>query len=380
MRNIYTGLAVLTFTTIIGCNQGTPGGPGTTGKSLAYGQADNTFNLSVPMTTSSIQQGKMTEATIGIKRAENFDEDVTLKFDDLPKGVTIEPTNPVIKHGDLDAKITFKAGDGATVGDFKVKVTGHPKLGSDAQIDFKLSVTPKESFTLIAPSQSTIKQGETQTVSIDVKRDKSFDQDILLKFGDMPTGVTLDPGSSVIKQGDSGAHITLTAANDASLGNFAIKVTGHPAKGADASNELKFVVVKKLILWRPVNINVIALSKATVSPLVRSNAMSIGSILSWIVCGLVVGICARFLVPMRQSMTLSMTAVLGIAAHFAWRILLFDHPWAVGGSIFVGQPQLVRMDRCDTGCHVHRMGVSHCLSEKMVELTLRSSWWHALSP
>jgi uncharacterized membrane protein YeaQ/YmgE (transglycosylase-associated protein family) len=40
--------------------------------------------------------------------------------------------------------------------------------------------------------------------------------------------------------------------------------------------------------------------------------MSIGSILSWIVCGLVVGMCARFLVPGRQRMSLSMTTLLGI--------------------------------------------------------------------
>jgi uncharacterized membrane protein YeaQ/YmgE (transglycosylase-associated protein family) len=40
--------------------------------------------------------------------------------------------------------------------------------------------------------------------------------------------------------------------------------------------------------------------------------MSIGSILSWIVCGLVVGIIARFLVPGRQSMSLALTAMLGI--------------------------------------------------------------------
>jgi uncharacterized membrane protein YeaQ/YmgE (transglycosylase-associated protein family) len=40
--------------------------------------------------------------------------------------------------------------------------------------------------------------------------------------------------------------------------------------------------------------------------------MSIGSILSWIVCGLLVGWCARFLVPGRQSMSTSMTILLGI--------------------------------------------------------------------
>jgi uncharacterized membrane protein YeaQ/YmgE (transglycosylase-associated protein family) len=40
--------------------------------------------------------------------------------------------------------------------------------------------------------------------------------------------------------------------------------------------------------------------------------MSIGSILSWLVCGLIVGACARFLVPGRQSMSLAMTTLLGI--------------------------------------------------------------------
>ncbi len=40
--------------------------------------------------------------------------------------------------------------------------------------------------------------------------------------------------------------------------------------------------------------------------------MSFGSILSWIVCGLIVGICARFLVPGRQYMSLLLTTLLGI--------------------------------------------------------------------
>ena len=40
--------------------------------------------------------------------------------------------------------------------------------------------------------------------------------------------------------------------------------------------------------------------------------MSIGSIVSWIVCGLVVGMCARFFVPGRQALSVPMTVVLGI--------------------------------------------------------------------
>ena len=66
-----------------------------------------------------------------------------------------------------------------------------------------------------------------------------------MTFGDLPTGVTIDPASPVIKQGEDEAQVTLTGADDAALGKFDIKLTGHPAKGADATNEFKLSVVKE---------------------------------------------------------------------------------------------------------------------------------------
>ncbi|MFN0197673.1 MAG: hypothetical protein ACKVT0_13090 [Planctomycetaceae bacterium] len=248
MKFSLAGLTLMTLATLTGCNQGTPGGPGTVDAKVekpAYGQADDTFNLSVPVMTSSLQQGNETEATIGIKRAKNFDEDVSLKFVDVPEGVTFEPASPVIKHGDTDAKITFKAGDEAPLGDFKVKVTGHPTKGGDAQIEFKLTIAAKDTFTLNVPLLSTsLNQGETKTVSIGITRDKSFDQDVAITFGELPKGVTLDPESPIIKHGEKEAMVTFTGADDASLGDFAIPVTGHPAKGLDASSEFKLTVAK----------------------------------------------------------------------------------------------------------------------------------------
>lgn len=144
MKSSFAGLAVMTLAALTGCSQGTPGGPGTAEKSPAYGQTDDTFNLSVPVLSSNLQQGEQKEATVGIKRAKNFDEDVVLTFADVPKGVTVEPASPVIKHGDTDAKITFKAGNEAALGNFKVKVTGHPTKGSDAEIEFKLTIAAKD--------------------------------------------------------------------------------------------------------------------------------------------------------------------------------------------------------------------------------------------
>jgi len=40
--------------------------------------------------------------------------------------------------------------------------------------------------------------------------------------------------------------------------------------------------------------------------------MSVGTLFSWMLCGLIVGLIARFLVPGRQSMSLLLTMVLGI--------------------------------------------------------------------
>jgi hypothetical protein len=236
----------MTLAAAAGCNQGTSGGPGATEKKPAFGQADNSFNLSVPVMSSSVQQGEQTEATVGIKRAKNFDEDVALKFADIPKGVTVEPASPVIKHGDTDAKFTFQVGDDAPLGDFKVNITGHPTTGSDAKVEFKLTIAAKDSFTLSTSGLSTaLQQGETRSVTIGIKREKSFAQDVALNFGDMPTGVILQPLSPVIKRGEADAQVTLTGANDAALGNFTIKVTGHPATGADASTEINLTVAKK---------------------------------------------------------------------------------------------------------------------------------------
>jgi hypothetical protein len=261
MMRSFTGLLGMALIAVVGCsNQGTPGGPGATdakAKSPFYGQANDTFTLSVPH-LSSLKQGDAQTAVIGIKRGKNFDEDVTVTFGDLPKGVTLEPASPVIKHGDAEAKITLTAEDEAALGDFKIKVTGHPTKGGDATNELLLTVAKKdaavkkdtvaakETFTLSVPAlTTTLQQGGAQAIAIGIQRDKNFDQDVTLKFTDVPKGVTFEPARPVIKHGDTETKFTLRGADDTALGNFAIHVTGSPTKGADASREMKLTVTKK---------------------------------------------------------------------------------------------------------------------------------------
>ncbi len=129
-----------------GCSQAVPGGPGVTSPSQkppAYGEADKTFNLTVPHMSTTLHQGEAKEVSIGIERGKNFEEDVALEFADGPKGVTLASANPVIMHGSSEAKVTLKATDDASLGDFTVKVTGHPTKGGDATNEFKITVAKK---------------------------------------------------------------------------------------------------------------------------------------------------------------------------------------------------------------------------------------------
>ena len=131
--------------TLTGCNQGTPGGSGVTNppqKQPAYGEAEKTFKLSVPRMSSSLNQGE-TKPSRSVSSGATTRGDVTLKFADGPEGVTIESASPIIKHGDTEAKVTLKATADASLGDFTVKVTGHPTKGPDATNEFKITVAKK---------------------------------------------------------------------------------------------------------------------------------------------------------------------------------------------------------------------------------------------
>jgi hypothetical protein len=109
-----------------------------------------------------------------------------------------------------------------------------------------LTVGKKDTFTLSVPFWTTaLKQGEAKAVSITIARDKRFDQDVTLRMEGLPKGISVEPTGVVIKSGETSGNFSLKADADAPLGDFAVTVTGHPAKGADASHSFKFTVAKK---------------------------------------------------------------------------------------------------------------------------------------
>ena len=146
MKVSVAGLLVVVGFALAGCSQNTPGGPGVTNpsrKESVFGEKDNTFSLSVPRMSTKVHQGETKEAAIGIARGKNFDGDVQLTFAEGPKGVTLASANPIIKHGDTEAKVTLNAAADAALGEFTIKVIGHPTTGANATSEFKVTVSTK---------------------------------------------------------------------------------------------------------------------------------------------------------------------------------------------------------------------------------------------
>ena len=146
MKRIITVLFLGALVAASGCDKSTSGGPGTSvpdSEQATVGLTDDTFSLDTPMMSTKLAQGEAVAVTIGIKRGKNIDQDVTLMFNDLPNGVSIDPMSPVILRSDMDAKVTVAAADDAALGDFTIKVMGHPTQGANATAELKITVDQK---------------------------------------------------------------------------------------------------------------------------------------------------------------------------------------------------------------------------------------------
>lgn len=175
MKKITILIAVGAVVALYGCSQqATPGGPGTAlpeSEKPMIGQTDNTFTLDVPAMATKLQQGEQDTLAIGIKRGANFAQDVTLDFVDVPQGLHIQPDTPRIGVGDEKVQLTVHASESAALGEFNIKVIGHPKTGADATAELSINISKRDEAPVatIQPDTVTI---EVDAAKIEASADK----------------------------------------------------------------------------------------------------------------------------------------------------------------------------------------------------------------
>jgi uncharacterized membrane protein len=101
-----------------------------------------------------------------------------------------------------------------------------------------------ESFKISAPYFDTkIKQGETRTVTVSLKRGDYFKQDVKLEIK-AADGISVEPAQILVKASDkSDVQLMITAHKSAALGEYKVSVMGTPETGEATSTEFNVKVV-----------------------------------------------------------------------------------------------------------------------------------------
>jgi uncharacterized membrane protein len=100
--------------------------------------------------------------------------------------------------------------------------------------------TAGEEFRLSAPVMPTsIKQGDTQTITLSVNRDRDFQRDVMLNV-DAPKGLRAELSDTKVEASDKGdVTMKISADKDAPVGDHMIKVKGTPERGTPTAVEVK---------------------------------------------------------------------------------------------------------------------------------------------
>ena len=106
------------------------------------------------------------------------------------------------------------------------------------------SMSSDEGFKIAAPTFTTdVKQGDRQTVTVSLKRDKYFKQDVTLQ-ATATSGISVEPSEVVVKANESpDVQFQIKAPKDAALGEYRVNIKGTPETGQSTSTEIKVKVV-----------------------------------------------------------------------------------------------------------------------------------------
>jgi uncharacterized membrane protein len=233
------------------------------GGSVAKGEG---FRIDVPTFDVKVKQGETQTINIKLQRGESFKQDVKLQIETPKGGISVEPTKIDVKASDEpEVALTITAPKDAALGEYMITVIGTPTTGEAASVEFKVKVispdagytmksdsekggsTAKgEGFKIAVPTFETkIKQGEAQSVTISIERGESFKQDVTLEIKLFKgEGLAFEPAKVVVKSDAApDVQITITAPQNAAIGEYKVYVTGTPAIGEATTTEFNVKVV-----------------------------------------------------------------------------------------------------------------------------------------
>lgn len=120
-----------------------------------------------------------------------------------------------------------------------------PRPGEPAPARDTAVVDKDQTFKVAVPATDTdLKQGEREDVTISIDRGDNFNQNVKLQFKS-PKGITVSPADAMIRSGDQKVDVTVEAAADATPGESNIEVIAVPETGKSVTVQMKVEVDEK---------------------------------------------------------------------------------------------------------------------------------------
>jgi uncharacterized membrane protein len=106
------------------------------------------------------------------------------------------------------------------------------------------SLSSDEGFRIAGPTFATdVKQGDRQTITVSLKRDKYFKQDVTLQVT-ATSGISVEPSKVVVKASEPpDVQFQIKAPKDAALGEYLLHVVATPETGNLTSMDFTVKVV-----------------------------------------------------------------------------------------------------------------------------------------
>jgi len=222
-------------------------------KSEPGGQTDRSateFVLHGPSQSISLKPGETQTVNMKIDRGKEFHQTVKLDVDS-PKGISVELNPKQVGPNDgSEVNVRVTARPDAPAGQQSIHITGNPEKGKATSLNLTVNVkdTEKRSerFSLSAPSTATtIKQGDTKTITLTMKPGSDFREAMTLK-AEAPEGITVEVTPNKLDATGSNADVNLrvNVGKSVASGNHTIRVTATPASGTAHTTEVRIHVTE----------------------------------------------------------------------------------------------------------------------------------------
>jgi hypothetical protein len=200
---------------------------------------ERSFNIQLE-TSHTMAQGDIVEIPVTIQRT-NFDGPITFSVQQLPPGMSLRFSPPVMSRGATQTTLVVETTGAASPGATAITILARGDGVPTRTITLDVAIHLRGSYTLeLIDTKVTAAQGGWGSASVALRRLNANASEVAISVSGLPAGVTTSP--SLTSDGP-GTSIAFTASASATVGTHAVTITSSAAGTPSQSATLSLAII-----------------------------------------------------------------------------------------------------------------------------------------